>query len=506
MLDAAGKPTEELQGALEQAGLTFDDLVEDAVNVIQTQKPGADPGQVARKALFAQERIPGTRGEITQGAEQIATEQKLLQTVADPAAEPLRQYKLSQSEKIKESLRTNLGDISQEETGTLIQDALTGRKKLLRSQKNDLYQIASENAKEAGGIPLFTDNIKEVIPDADTFEDLAITAPQSMDSLNKILVKYGIMEPSPGTISKDFTPTPLTIDNFERFRKTLNAIGRGDQTGAANVAIGPIKEALDTELDEIGSVLASKGISKEIIEPLKKARKTVRKLKTEFSPQSTMGKIIDVKKDGVTPITEASKVYQKMAGKAVPVEDTRKLMGSLNNSGERGKGAIASIQASTIFDLIDAGFGTESRKISGIKTFNPIAFKRRLKNIGQDKINAIFRNNPRALKRLKNIDKIATEITPPSDMVPKGSAPIILDLANKLGMASIATKIPGGALLVGAAKGITDPIKKGVQVRRSMMPEPDINNLKSLFEQVAPNLAATFATPAAIEQQNSGDK
>ena len=503
VLDAAGKPTPELKEALDAAGMSFDDLTDDAVELITKQKPRAKPEQVSRAALFTEEGIPATRGEITKDYGQLATEQRLIESVQDTAAEPLRQFKLKQSEAIKKNLKANFGETGKEETGELIHDALMGRKKLLRTQKNELYSEAAGNAKEIGGVHIFTDNLKESIPDADLFEDLAITAPQGMKSLDQILTKYGIKEPAQEALEKGFQPTPLTVENFERFRKTLNAIERGDTTGAVSVATRPIKEALDKELAEIGTVMAEQGVPDSVVKPLVEARKVVRKLKTEFSPQSIMGRIVDTKKDGVTQVIEASKVYDKIVGRATPVEHTRRLIKSLSRSGEKGQQAIASLQASTMLDLIDAGFGTESRKISGVKTFNPIAFKNRLKAIGPDKIKALFANEKQTLKKLNNIEKIAGELVPPSGAVPKGSASVIMDLANTLGLAGISTKIPGGSLLMGALKALSEPVKKGAAVKKALKAVPETEPMRLMIEHQFAGIASALGIAAKIESEES---
>jgi hypothetical protein len=257
VLDATGAPTHELTDALQKLGLSFDDLSTDAAQVIQGVKPGSKPGQVARKALFAEEGIPATTGEIAGDTLSRAREQELIQTMT-PGTEEIRQFKLDQSEKIREALEGVFGtDATKEETGELIQDALTGRKKLLRTRKNELYEQAAEASKDTGKVPIFTDNLSEAIPDADLMEDLAITSPQAITSLDQILTKYGLKEPTEEAVKAGFKPTPLTVENVERFRKTLNAIGKGDQTGSASVAIGPIKEALDLELDNLAGLSGS---------------------------------------------------------------------------------------------------------------------------------------------------------------------------------------------------------------------------------------------------------
>ena len=500
VLDVAGQPTEELAEALRSAGLTFADLSEDATELITKAKPGTSPEQLARKTLFTEAGVDPTKGEVTREFGQHATEQRLLESSAEGAAEPFRQFKLKQSQQIKKKLDDIFGsDASKEETGTLIHDALTGKKKLLRTQKNELYDQAAASAKGSKGIPVFTDNLTESIPDADMMEDLAITAPQAMKSLDQILSKYGLKDL--GEEAATSATTPLTIENVERFRKTLNAIGRGDQTGAASVAIRPIKEALDLELDELSDALVKHGYADDVVKPLKAARKTVRQLKTEFSPQSVIGQIVDTKKDGVTQITEASKVYDKMLAKSQPVENIRKLMLSLKGS-PKGQEAMASLQTTTMLDLIDAGFGTESRKISGIKTFNPATFKRRVAAIGKPKLQALFAGNKEALRAINNIDKLAAELIPPSGTVPKGSASVILDLMNSMGFATVAAKMPiVGTVVGGAVKGLTESIKTGAAVEGALKSAPDVQAFRGMIETQFPGIASAIAIPVAVKEQ-----
>lgn len=505
LIDLTGNPTPEFKEALDASGITYEELVSGASDMVKNQKPGAEPGQVARASLFKQEGIPATKGEITKSFEQLTKEQRLLESPGELASEPFRQFKLKQSESIKESIKKGIGfEPDKEETGQLIYDALTGRKKLLRTQKNQLYKEAAESANEVGGIPIISDGMKEAIPDAMTMERLNILDESGVKQLDNWLTRFGIKDPTDAMIEKGFKTEPLNIENFELFRQGLNHIGKSSD--AINVAVGPIKNALDLELDELASILPGNKIPQKVFESLKEARSTVRTLKTEFSPQSIVGRIIDTKKDGVTQIIEASKVYDTIARKSQPVETVRSIISSLNKSGDKGKQAISSLQASTILDLIDSGFGTESRKISGIKVFNPIAFKNRLKAIGQDKVDAIFSNEKEILKKLGNITNIATELIPPSGTQPKGSASVILDLANRLGFVSLSTKIPGGSFVLGGLKKIAEPIKVGIDVSKSLKSDPEVIKMVSLIERQLPGISSALAIPAIIGLSNEQEK
>ena len=83
-------------------------------------------------------------------------------------------------------------------------------------------------------------------------------------------------------------------------------------TGAVKVITSKIRTALDEEAAFIDAAVRESGVTDVgVIETLKAARASERTLKTEFSPQAISGKLTGVKRDGVTPIVEASKVTKE---------------------------------------------------------------------------------------------------------------------------------------------------------------------------------------------------
>jgi len=502
MLDLAGNPTRELQDALDRAGITFDDLTEDAIKAIQKQKPGVDPDQVARKALFESENIPASKGEITKDPLQLKEEQRLLASAVDEASAPFNEFKLQQSEAIKNKLKGFMDtEGNMEATGQMIFDALTDRKDLLTKQKNDLYSRLAKQTDDIGEIPLFVDDIKNAIPDDKQLRRWSRFKGNQIEALNDLLVEFGITDNEDAIkafIASGGEVTPLSVNNFNEFRQALNQIIKADRTGITANAALPIKEALDAELEKFGRSLPKDKAG--FVDTFKQTNKIANTLKTEFSPQSIIGRVIDTKKDGVTQVTEASKIYNKLASKANPVESVRKVVKSLANSGEKGEQALSALQATTILDLLEAGFKTESRQIKGVKVFNPQTFKTRMKQLGEDKLEAIFIDNPEALKSIKNIDKIASSLVPPAGTVPKGSGPVILDLAAGLGLTGIAAKFPGGAFLVGALRGIGAPIKKAAKASKAMTQGAKLIPKRSALEKEYPALFTATAMPIIISQ------
>lgn len=499
MLDASGRPTPELQQALDSAGMTFEDLSQDAENLIRNTKPGTRPEQAARAAKFAEEGIPLTKGELTREGSQQALEQRLLQQSEGAAAEPLRQFKLRQSQEIKNRLEEIFPDLpGRTETGEVLQKVLEGKKKLLRTQKNDLYRQSAENAQKVADIPVMPDAMIEALPDDRTMRRLGILDPTGAKQLNEWLMEYGIVDPTQEMVEAGFSPIPLTLDTFEDFRMGLNQIS--ESSDAIKVATGPVKRALDEEGSILVEHLEKQGVPDEVIAPLREARKTVREMKTEFSPQSLVGQLIGTKKDRVTMLTDASQVYDKIARKSVSQEDVGKLVSVLSKS-PQGDEAISNLQATVILDLVDAGFGTESRKISGEKVFNPIAFKKRIESLGKEKLQQIFKNNKTALRRINNIESISKDLVPENWTVPKGSAPVIMDLLERLSVG----KIPVfGPIIAGTVKNITEPIKTGMSVKKALNASPDIDpQMRTMIDKTFPGLASALGISTITEQQEN---
>lgn len=497
LFDATGAPTPEMTDALQKAGVSIQDLQQAAIDDLMKLPAGSSPEQAARVAQFAQEGIPYTRGDITQQLPQQAMEARLAESASDPLAQPVRSMRVEQSEKFRGALDEMVGKLGvPERTGESIKDALSGRKTLMSKEKRELYKSATEQARAIGGVPIIPDNIKSAIP-IDDLEDLAITAPGSIGSLDKLLMKYGLKE---APEDSGITVTPLAIDNAERFRKSLNAIERGDQTGAAKVATMPIKEALDSELDMMVDAAGS-SIPSSLLESLQKARGVTREIKTEFSPQAMAGRLIDVKRDGVTPVIEASTASRRLLGPAGTTEDLKRTMQSLSKSGDKGKQAIGDMQASAIMDMLEAGFGATSRKIDGVPVLGPAAFQKGLKKIGDDKLNILFSNNKEALSRIKNLGKIAGNIQAQAGAIPKGSASVILDSLNKMGIMGISSKIPGAGLLLDVVDTAAKNAGTKQAVKKALDAKPERIKMAVQIDRNYPALAQALGI-AGIAQMN----
>lgn len=500
LLDAAGRPTVELQDALNKAGLSFDDLAQSAMRDLTEARPGTDPTQAARAALFASEQIPATRGAISQDFGQMAAEARLAESVGDVAAAPFRETIKTQSEALKGRLDDLVKQLGvPERTGETLKAALEGRKTLLKAEKSQLYKQAAEKAKDLSIVPILPDNLASAVPDSQVVRRIQRLVPGQASALDDLLVEFGVKKAPEGFTG---TVTPLSLGNLEDFRSAINMIERSDNTGTIKVLSGPLKSALDTEADLMADAVEKAGVqgAKDLIDTLRQARGVVREVKTEFSPQSLAGRLIDLKRDGVSEVVEASKVVPTLFSKATPVEQLQKTLGNLAKGGEKGKQAIGDLQAAAVMKLMDDAFGASSRKIGETPVFGPAAFQKAIKDIGQDKLNVLFSGNKEALNRIQNMEKIAKLIQPPSGAVPKGSASVNADLFKRF----MASKIPFGQTFM----DVIDTAKKagdtGRSVQQALNAKPELIRMAESINRDYPALGAAIGI-AAIGQANQAE-
>lgn len=506
VLDAAGNPSPELKEALEQSGVSFDELTQQATETLRQTAPGADPQQAARLARLESLGAPATKGDITGEFAQQAQEARLVESAADTLSDPLRALRLEQSQAFKQQLDEQVEKLGvPENVGDSLKSAIEGRKKLLTSEKNALYREVAEAAPEVRSIPLLTGTIEEAMPDDKTIRRLSRISGNQASAVDDLLVEFGVQKDA--TKIKDFLDTggsiePLNLGNFEEFRVALGQIERADTTGSSGVIIGPIRKALDGEANLIDDAIQRSGLSDEgLLATLREARGKVRELKTELSPQSISGRLIDVKRDGVTPVIESSKVFKDLLGAGKAPELLERTIETLSKGGTKGKRAIGDLQAATIMDLMNSAFGAQTRKISGERTFGAVAFNKRLEQIGDRRLNALFKNQPATLRKIQAVSKTAADLTPPSGAVPKGSASVILDSLNKLGIMSIMGKVPGGALFAETIRTVADKSANRQVLERALNAKPAVRRMASFIADDFPGLASPLGIAFLAEEQ-----
>lgn len=504
LFDQQGAPTPEFQEVLDESGITLDALADDALSFVENQPQGANPAQVERRARFDSQGIPSTRGNITQDFRDVASEERLAQLVTEDAAIPLRELRAQQSTQFAQGIESMVDALGvPADVGETVKLALTGRLENLRSQKNELYSQIGRHSPEVLEMPLFVDGIAEAIPDPRQLRRASKLDGNSIQALEDLLVEYGINQ-SPEAIEA-FTKSggevmPLSVGNFEEFRQDLNQLRGGGQTpGGARTAqfASDIIKALDSEIDTIDKALTDASmVSGSVSQPLIDARNIVRTMKTEFSDQDLVGKLIATKRDGVTPVIESSKVWDSVMGRSVPVERTQRLVKSLTQSGEEGRAALQNLQAATIMRVLDDTLRAPSRKEGAQQVMSFSQFVNGLNKIGDEKLEAIFSTNPQALTQLRAYRQTARDLTPDGRAIPKGSAPVIMDLMNRFG------RTPGIAPIVDLVNLVIKAGSDERAIRRALNNSPKAQQTASMLQLEFPAIASSLGIGVALNSED----
>lgn len=500
LLSSAGEPTQELLSALDSAGMSWEDLTDEAVDfVTKNQDQITDPAAVARRSRFDQQGIPYTLGDITQDFSQQAGEQQLLSSAVLDGSEPLRELKLRQSgqfERAATDLAGEFGDGTK--AGASTKSALSQRKQLLRQQKNRAYRQAEQQAPELMGVPIAAEGILAALPDARTMRRLSRLEGAQVGALQDLLVEFGL--DSSDDAVEAFTKsggeiTPLTMGNFEDFRSGVNQIIGADRTGAASVAAGPVIEALDAAVDATLDQLPN--TADEMVGLLKTGRAKTRQLKTEFSPQAIAGRLTGKKPDGYTPIVEASKVVDELYSK--PPEQLRRTLSALTQTGQRGKAAIGDLRAAVVLRALDDALKAPSRKINGIEVVGGNQFAKSLAKFGDEKIELLFKGDKAGLNAVRHLAQTGKDIQPTAGALPKGSASVNLDIAARvLGKMS---KAPVLGEVAGIIRLANNQRAEAGAMAAAMNAKPELKRTAKFIEAELPALAATLGIAGLVNEK-----
>lgn len=473
-----GVPTEEFQRVLDETGTDFNQMVRDAFTTIKD--PELNPEMAARRARFESERIPYTRGDITQEFDQQVVESRLAETTASGAADEMRTLRLDQSQAFEQRINEMVERFGVPgQAGENIKSALSSRKQLLRNEKNALYRQVEESAPDLVNAPLFTDDILMAIPDSRKMARWRRAHPAEMREFDDLMVEFGISD-DPAAI-KAFTDrggeiVPLNLGNFEDFRQELNRITRADTTGTVSLATGPVKQALDSEVMMLDQLVRDEGmVDKSVLKLLKDARERVRTLKTEFSDQAIAGRLTNTKRDGFTPVIEASKAVDTVLRPGAPIEYLQRTMESLAKQGDKGLQAIRDMQAAVLLDSLNYALKAPSRKIGGQQVMSGTMFVKALDRYGDDKLRLLFRGNEEGYSQLMNMRKIAMDMEATAAARPKGSASANLDIVSRM--------VEAAGRWSGLTSYLMPLIRRGYQASAQ---EAAIRSARDVNQRVAP--------------------
>tara|TARA_R110000787_G_C13443348_1_gene446648 strand:+ start:21777 stop:23939 length:2163 start_codon:yes stop_codon:yes gene_type:complete len=494
--DEAGNVIPEVKSTLEAAGINIDELKSKAVSLVGKAPKNAD--EAARLARFNEQGMPYTPGDITGEFAQRSKEARLLE-VQDSFADPLRDIRTRQADKIGE-IRTRLtealGSTDLQDLGGSVKEGLKEAKNIAYKDRKALYDTLAEKAGYKNGIPLPQDSITSTIfEDRDFIGMVNALSDSERSQLNRMMVRYGIDDTpeaieafaknaEPGILGRSSGIEVLTTKNAEEFNKTLNAMTGPTSSDALKGVIGKLKSATDD-----GFNLIDDAIGPELVDLKKAARASNVALKQDFSPQSVAGKLINAKRDGITPMIEASNVFNQLfkGGKSSTIEPLEKTLLQLNKT-PAGKKAIGDLQSRFILDVIDSGF-QQSNKMNGQVLFSGNQALRTIEKYGKKEMEALFKNKPEAMAEFKKLIETGVDITPSQKETVKGSGSVIINALNTGSDFIMASKL-------GPIQGVLSAVNKFVragaderEIRKLLKQSPELVKRSEFIQRELPQIA-----------------
>lgn len=478
-----GQMIPEIKTALEKYGI-------DTTKVDQVAR--LDPAEAQRLGRAEEFDYTMTAGERGQDFGQMKSEQMQME-MTGPAGEQFRASREQAYGGLEQNLQNRVDALGvPDAAGQSIKEALDSRKSAVKQTRRQAYEALRE-AANASDLGLATGHFFDSVEDIDILRDVQVSNPGVYNAFDELMVEFGV-DQTPTKVeelmNKGVEIKPLSLNNFERFRKRLGNIERSDQSGMLGNVTGPIRQALDQEVD-----LASKTLMQsdnvDISSLAKEARQSHIALMEEFDPKSLSGTLIQNKTKSNVPQIENSRVYQKIAAPSTAIEQVDSLVSSLLSEGPKGARALGDLQASILEDLMDSAFSAKTTKIGEQSMFSGTAFQNRFEKLAP-KIEVVFKNNQPALDALNKANQLAKDLTPPIGARPKGSAGWIMEVLNKSGLYSVASNITGGNLLVEGLRELSESATNRKALQTALDTKPRLKATADIINTDYPALGAAL--------------
>lgn len=385
VVDAAGRPSQELVEALQKNGLEFDDLVQDAVTEIKGQV--VNPEQAARKAFLESQGIEPTRAQVTQLASDFMQQQEL-------AKQTSRVKNALQKQNATLTTRFNnavleTGGRPDKPVNTVV-DAITERATRLDNEINRLYQAARDTAPGEKNIRFdnFDAMLKKLMPQNTAGGD-------RVSAIVGELKTQGILNSKGKLVGK------VDVEMAEQIRQLMNNL-YDPSNPFGNIQLRMLKEKLDDDV--------FKSAGKDVFAQGRKAkaafeRDLMRSKLSKFDSRKA-NLVRDVLENKVNPDTFTNDVVFSKRWRA---EDLSQLKNYLETE-DAGKAAFNDLRSETMDEIKNRAFSGKDE--NGLQIISRDRLERALNSIGEEKMNVLFK--PQEKKFLNDMLKVTRMLEPVS--------------------------------------------------------------------------------------------
>ena len=248
-------------------------------------------------------------------------------------------------------------------------------------------------------------------------------------------------------------------------------------------------------------------VGKQALDSAKAAKRAIKAYKDfagEFNNRNLITKLTSKKKGSFDQeLLNASEVNKKIFSNTSDgaIEQIIPLVNGLIKQGDAGKKALGAMQSHVMLDLMNAATKGASRKLTdGVREWSGANFIKRLEQLGDDKLQVVFKNNPSALKqiyKLRDAGDLKTQFSQVARASGTGD-----DIFNRLGSTPVVGRLfstVGGvkgwmaAQAIEGAQGAAKKRGMKKKLRKALDTSPVLRQNLSQFKNQFPELAASLA-------------
>lgn len=364
VIDAAGKPSQELVDALSQSGQSFDDIIKEAKDSLS--KKAVDPREASRKAFLESQGLDPTRAQVSRTADDFMAQQEAAK-VSGRVREALESQDAILTTRFNNAVLETGGDSSSQSVA--VTDFITDKATGLDQEISDLYRAA-----------------RKAMPDAKNvrFENLAKKVrtlfPADRRSGGNINAVIGDMQAKKILDAKGKIVGRVSVETSEDLRKLMNEL-YDEKNPFGNSLLRQMKDSLDED------VFSAAG---------EDVFKQARKAKTNFERELSRAKIskFDSRKSNVVRDILENKldpdqlVDKVIFSKTWRPDDLQQLKSYIGTD-EAGQAAFNDMKAEVMQKIRDKAFiGAEDA--AGVQALSRDKLDKAIKSMGAKKAHILF--------------------------------------------------------------------------------------------------------------------
>lgn len=440
-----GKPSQELQSTLDDMGLAFDDLTDQAkAHLSKVRASALTPEQRLRMADFDALGIKPLKGQVTRAFDDMQFEAETAK-LAEIGA-PLRARMTEQNAQ----LISKFDDLAQA-TGGATDDVVSagaGVKGVIQQEWKRTGQNVSELYKRAR-----EQGVDMVIPD----DQFLPRARELMDDFEGVVPQSVVRRIS--EIADPQAGRQLTLKESDKLRKLLSNLDDGSP--AYRAMSGQLKQYLD---DAEGVVAEGADSTAQM---LRQARAAARDRFQTFTKDkgSRSNVLVDAMKDDAIPDEQ---VFRKalITGSNRDFEQMRRIL----QQGDGGQAAWDDFRRASVSFLKDSAAAGRVADEAGNLSLSGPHLKRALEKIGDRKLRMLF--SQEELSTLRTLSRVLDSRSPVSGAANySGTSSAIANLLQRVNNSPIMAPFAG---VLNAAKQGSDDLARAQQVGRALNPEAAI--------------------------------